>query len=113
MKDLEHRSQIAFVRWCRLNGIFVYAIPNGGARNKITGKRLKDEGVLAGMPDLHLPKYNLYIEMKAPGGKLSKVQKKRIEELEQAQCVVQVCYGWEEAVEVVKSIKFRRKIIEM
>ena len=98
MKDLEHRSQVNFVNWCRLNNILIFAIPNGGARNLITAKKLKAEGVLAGMPDLCLPEYNLYIEMKAPKGKLSLIQKLRIKELKKAGCNVAVCYSTEEAI---------------
>ena len=32
----------------------MYHIPNGGRRNKITGARLKAEGVVAGVPDVFL-----------------------------------------------------------
>ena len=47
----------------------LYAIPNGGARNKITAAILKREGVRAGVPDICLPVpsgayHALYIELK-------------------------------------------------
>ena len=55
----------------------LHAIPNGGARDKITAGRLKAEGVKAGVPDLFWPvvifdedteteRHGLYIEMKRP-----------------------------------------------
>jgi len=54
----------------------LYAIPNGGHRNKATAGKLKAEGVKSGVPDLHLPiarggYHSLYVEMKKPpeGGK--------------------------------------------
>jgi len=96
---------VAFVRWCRLNGIFVYAIPNGGARNAITGKRLKDEGVLPGVPDLFLPELKLFIEMKAPNGYCSEYQKQMIFDLQQAGYNVAVCHSADEAMQIVKCFK--------
>jgi hypothetical protein len=83
MRYEESRLQAACVRWFRLQypRHILYAIPNGGARNKITGKILKDEGVLAGVPDLFLMSSNdkgahgLYIEMKTRDGVLSPAQK--------------------------------------
>jgi len=105
MKDIEHRSQVAFVNWCRLNNILVFAIANGGARNLITAKRLKDEGVLAGMPDLCLPKYNLYIEMKSPKGYVTDTQKYIHVKLRKAGCRVEVCYSAEEAIKLVEGFR--------
>jgi len=48
----------------------LYHIPNGGYRYKTTARRLKAEGVKAGVPDICLPVprggyHGLYIEMKA------------------------------------------------
>ena len=58
MNDEEHKIQCEAVkharqRWpiCRTN---LLAIPNGGARDVVTGRRLKDEGVLKGVWDLFL-----------------------------------------------------------
>ena len=53
----------------------IIAIPNGGARNRIVGMKLKAEGVSAGVPDLYVPAWHLWIEMKRQhGGRLSPVQ---------------------------------------
>ena len=48
----------------------LFAIPNGGHRNKIVGAKLKAEGVKRGVPDLFLPVsrgkfHGMFIEMKA------------------------------------------------
>ena len=69
----EHQEQAALVEWFRLRfrnyaGVF-FAIPNGGARSKATGGKLKAEGVLPGVPDLMLcvpvgGYHGLFIEMK-------------------------------------------------
>ena len=59
----------------------MYHIPNGGRRDKITGARLKAEGVVAGVPDVFLASprqgfHGLYIEMKRQrGGTVQDTQK--------------------------------------
>ena len=82
--DEEHRLQEACVRWFRLQypqlDGRLFAVPNGGRRDAVTGARLKAEGVVAGVADLILLKSNrrygaLLIEMKTPTGKQSKFQK--------------------------------------
>jgi hypothetical protein len=50
----------------------LHAIPNGGGRSKATAGRMKAQGVLGGMPDLHLPVMrgpflSLYVELKVKG----------------------------------------------
>jgi len=102
MRDLEHKLQTAFCKWLRLKRIFHFAIPNGGARTAKTGKRLKDEGVLAGVPDLFIPAYKLFIELKSRTGKLSKEQHRCIWELESLGYMVAVCRSLEEAINVVE-----------
>ena len=53
----------------------IFAIPNGEARSRTTGARLKVEGVSAGVPDLFIPAWCLWVEMKrADGGVVSAVQ---------------------------------------
>lgn len=59
--------------------IGLFAIPNGGDRNPVVGKKLKVEGVKRGVPDFCLPiprgGYSaLYIEVKAEDGKCSDEQ---------------------------------------
>ena len=58
----------------------MYAIPNGGKRNAVTGAILKSEGVLAGVADLFVARacgvwHGLYIEMKTERGRQSESQK--------------------------------------
>jgi len=59
--------------------MLLFAIPNGSQRDVITGKRLKDEGVVAGVADLFLSVarngyHGLYIEMKTDKGRQSPSQ---------------------------------------
>ncbi|MGV3561579.1 VRR-NUC domain-containing protein [Larkinella arboricola] len=69
----ESGLQAACVKWFRLQyrqyETLLFAIPNGGHRNKLVAAKLKREGVLAGVPDLMLAKTSgpfngLFIEMK-------------------------------------------------
>ncbi len=98
----EHNHQKLFIAWCRLNypTVPVFAIPNGGKRGQIEAKRLQDEGVLAGVPDVFFAngKPGLFIEMKEPNrGRVQKVQKELISRLEGNGYPVVVCYGYEQA----------------
>ncbi len=74
----EHEEQRELVRWFRQTwpGVRIFAIPNGGARSKATAGRLKAEGVTCGVPDLFIPAWGLWVEMKrSKGGILSAEQK--------------------------------------
>lgn len=81
--DEEHRIQCACVRWFRYRFPTMHhnliAVPNGGRRDKVTGARLKAEGVLEGVSDLILLKCSsgygaLMIEMKTEKGRQSDSQ---------------------------------------
>ena len=82
--DEEHRIQCSCVRWFNLqypqyNGR-LFAVPNGGRRDRTTAAKLKAEGVVAGVADLILLKSNrhfgaLLIEMKTLKGRQRDSQK--------------------------------------
>lgn len=83
----EHQEQVAVIQWwdvaCHGYGLPVFslfAVPNGGARDAITGSRLKAEGVRRGALDLILAKpmdqfHGLFIEMKVGINRLTDEQK--------------------------------------
>ena len=74
----EHMEQVRFVSWFRKTypQHWIFAIPNGGDRNRITAAKLKAEGVMRGVPDLFIPSMRLWVEMKRQqGGALSADQK--------------------------------------
>ena len=82
--DEEHRLQCACVNWFRLqyptHATALFAVPNGGRRDRVSGAKLKAEGVLPGVSDLILllPRGNhhgLLIEMKTESGKQSQAQR--------------------------------------
>lgn len=81
----EHLEQVDFVAWFRRNypDVRIFAIPNGGYRGKAQAGKLKAEGVSPGVPDLYIPEWRLWIEMKREkGGTLSPAQKEWREYLE-------------------------------
>jgi len=114
MKNEEHKNQHALVSWwaivCKkynLPEFALYACPNGGARNAVTGAILKREGVRRGIPDLFLAHPSngfagMYIEMKASKGVISKDQQAFIDHASKNyNCVI--CYDWMEAKTSIES----------
>jgi len=72
----EHEEQRELVQWIRQAfGVRVFAVPNGGLRGIAAAGRLKAEGVSPGVPDLFVPAWLLWIEMKRQkGGSVSPEQ---------------------------------------
>lgn len=48
----EHSLQMDVINFLKNNGLFAFAIPNGGFRNKRTARDLKKEGVFSGVADV-------------------------------------------------------------
>ena len=81
----EHDEQVGFINWFRAKypQVLIFAIPNGEKRAITVAKRLKAEGVVRGIPDLFIPQFNLWVEMKRiSGGRLSPEQRAMIVYLE-------------------------------
>lgn len=109
----ESVEQICLFRWAAFSvGAhpelkLMYHIPNGGKRNITTAKRLKAEGVKAGVPDIHLPVprggyHGLYIELKKQrGNTTTENQDFWLEALSEQGYSTAVCKGWEEASKVI------------
>ena len=92
----------------------LFHIPNGGARSKAEGGIFKAMGVKAGVPDLFLPApggcinidsypeyHGLFIEMKAEDGRPTATQKQWLTALSKQGYACAVCYGADEAKEVI------------
>ena len=84
----------------------MYHVPNGGKRSKTAGARLKREGLRKGVPDICLPApkgiyHGLYIEMKVDKNKPSTDQKRWIAFLKSQNYYVEVCYGFEAAINII------------
>lgn len=80
----------------------IIAVPNGGWRDIRTAARLKAEGVCRGVPDLFIPEWGLWIEMKRQkGGAVSDAQKDWLEYLDGIGYGAVVCCGAAEAMNAV------------
>ena len=102
----EHVEQVIFVAWFRKTfpGIKMYAVLNGSARDKVAGAKLKAEGVDKGVPDLCIPAWFAYIEMKRrKGGSLSSSQKEYRDYLIECGYKWFRCNGADEAKEAALS----------
>lgn len=104
MRSLESNLQIACIEWFRLQypkySKLLFSVPNGGSRNVIEAKRLKREGVVAGVADILFLKPNkdypfLCIEMKHGKGKQSENQKEWQKEVEAIGGKYVVCNSFE------------------
>jgi len=96
----EHLEQVRLVSWFRKTypDTRILAIPNGGIRSASVGASLKAEGVSAGVPDLMVPAWLLWIEMKREaGGTVSPAQRDWISYLESIGHSVIVGRGFEDA----------------
>ena len=113
MISTESQEQIGFVTWFRYKfpDVLLFHIPNGSFRTIVTAQRLKHDGVVPGVPDLMVPAWHLFIEMKRKeGGVISPEQKKTIDYLTRVGYTVIVGYGAEDAsrkvLEFLKIPKF-------
>lgn len=108
----EHDIQASIVRWAALHErsewrlALLYAIPNGGKRNVVTARLLKDEGVKAGVPDLCLAcagtyGHALYLEVKTKKSYPKAAQRKWIKRLQQAGNGVVIVRSLDEAVNAI------------
>jgi hypothetical protein len=103
----EHDEQAGFVQWFRAKWprVLIFAIPNGGKRNISTAKKLKAEGVVPGVPDLFIPAWGIWIEMKRQkGGRTSSDQDDMISYLESIGHRVIVGYGATDASDKLLSL---------
>lgn len=92
----ESEEQIGFLRWFELQfrGVWIFHIPNGGHRAISVAKKMKADGVKPGVPDLYVPRWKLWIEMKRQkGGRISKDQAAWHEYLSGIGDTVIVCNG--------------------
>lgn len=74
----EHEEQMLFLQWFKRTypGVRIMHIPNGGKRSIREASKFKALGVSAGVPDLYIPAWALWIEMKRQkGGSVSLEQK--------------------------------------
>ena len=107
-QNSEHSEQVGFVMWFRLKfpNVLIFAIPNGSQRSKVTGKHLKEEGVVPGIPDLYIPAWKVWVEMKREyGGTVSDAQEGVIHYLRSIGDTVIVGYGATDASKKILELR--------
>lgn len=115
----ETRIQINVMSWWALAaaGFKVDArllshCPNGGKRGKVEASILKAMGVRAGHEDLFLAvprgsSHGLYVEVKAPDGRISDSQKEMIHLHEEQGYAVMVAWSFDECVRAITNYLMR------
>lgn len=129
-RHIEDNEQRALVQWAavsqlhnpphpsaRMIGDYLFAIPNGGKRNRTEAARMNGLGVKAGVSDLLLPvarggHFGLWIEMKKPRAcfagqaaverAVSAAQQTWGSRMVACGYHFEVCYGWDEARVVIE-----------
>lgn len=113
----EHDIQVSLFQWAARASRdwpeldFMFAIPNGGQRNKIIAAKLKREGVKAGVPDVFLPAprggySGMWIELKYGKGKLSDAQARFLGAMARMGYYAVAARDWQDlAVEIVNYLK--------
>ena len=109
--EAQHQANV--INWALLHRdeypelVLLYHIPNGGSRDPVEARHLKDQGVKRGVPDLCLPVprgryHGLYIEMKAETGRVSREQEWWGEQLCEQGYAWRICHGWQEASKILE-----------
>lgn len=109
----EHQIQKAAFQYIRLKQAqdwrwrLVYAIPNGGHRNKVSAAKMKAEGATSGVWDISVdypvaPYSGLKIEVKTERGALTTSQKEMQSLYQQAGYLCKVCRTPEEIWSTIK-----------
>lgn len=110
----ESEEQMCIFRWAehmeqeKPELKLLYHVPNGGKRDIKTAKRLKVEGVKAGVPDIVLPVarggyHGLYIELKVGKNKPTHEQKEWLKRLEIEGYYTTWCIGSKQAIEIIEN----------
>jgi len=103
----EDAEQITFLNWFKKNHpeTLIFHVPNGGHRHKAVAVKMKQLGQVRGVPDLFIPEWFAFIEMKREkGGATSKEQKAMIQHLKDVGYTVEVCKGHKAAIDFVRRI---------
>lgn len=108
----EDGHQVALAQWLDLRGLRWFHPPNGGQRHAIVARKLKTQGVKAGVPDVIITSpvpgrpevRGVALELKTPKGRLSDSQKSWLDGLEADGWVCLVGYGWSDAVAQIEKV---------
>lgn len=108
---MEADEQRAVIEYCEYKHIPIFHIPNEGKRSYMTARKLREQGLKRGVPDLFLPEphgsyHGLFIEMKFGKNTLTEAQKRWCRILSANGYAVLVCWTAEAAIKGI--VKYRR-----
>ena len=109
----EHDEQVKLFQWARLSEgrwpelALLFAIPNGGKRHVAVARKLKAEGVKAGVPDICLPVsrgryHGLFIELKHGKNRTQTNQRRWLEDLGMEGYCARVAFEFEGAKQLLE-----------
>lgn len=112
-KKSEDTEQISVMNWAHWHTgeypalKWLHHIPNGGSRNQLEAKKLKEMGVKPGVADLFLPcpkgcYHGMYIEMKFGNNRHTDRQKEFLADMAETGYFVVTCYSYEDAKRMLK-----------
>ncbi len=101
-----HLAVVSLLRSASRHGVVWFHVPNGEARDAITGAKLKRMGVIPGVPDLMLivDGKSHGLEIKSDKGLLSASQKVFREDMENAGGFYHVAKSVDEAIGILSGI---------
>lgn len=112
MRHIESQIQQQCVKWFRLQyadlALLLFAVPNGGARNKLEAGIMKGEGVTAGVADMlflfpNAEHHGLCIEFKTPKGRQQDSQKRFQRKVEAFGYRYEIVRSFEEFVNLIRN----------
>lgn len=106
LQPSERAIQIAIRDALRWHGVRSRHVPNGGKRSIVAGHRLRQEGMVAGFPDLivWMPGGRIaFMECKTAKGRLSEAQHREIQQLRKDGFAVAVVRSVDEAMAAVRA----------
>lgn len=113
----EDQEQRVVAAWLDAHGVLWAHVPNGGARDRITGAILKGLGVKRGCPDILIfdpPPIGGYvgtaIELKRrEGGRVSPEQRFWLAQFADRHWYALACYGADDAIDVLQRLGYGRR----
>jgi hypothetical protein len=101
------RAIVQHYRARAADGVFMFAVPNGGFRRPIEAAILKATGTVAGVPDtIWVKGGQVYaLELKSPGGRPTEAQLATIAKMEAAGAFCCIAEGLDRALAVLEAWK--------
>jgi hypothetical protein len=109
-EDAIQRAIVQHYRQRAAPGVFMFAVPNGGARSPVEAAIMKSTGTTAGVPDTIWIKNGqvFALEIKAEGGRPTEIQLATIAAMEAAGAYCCIAEGLDRALAVLEGWQLLR-----